>query len=291
MDDESGILGGRWFKSSHPDHTCRRGRITSAAFCYTVAMSWASRRRFVIIGILGAIALAFFVIIFITVFYNAPSCTDRVQNQEESGVDCGGPCEFLCIGEQRPPTVLFTKVVSTRNGQTDVVALVENVNVGIAAKNVPFTLTLYGTKQVFIQEVTGTFDLPPLTTVPIYVRGIPSGKQENVHAFLSIDPLAPQWFSMPADARAKAVVSNTTLGGTESSPRIDAVLTNASVSALSDVQVIVIIHDTQGEVIAASQTIVPDIPAQGKATATFTWNSAFVRVPAAIEDVPITPLH
>ena len=253
-------------------------------------MSWASRRRFVILSIVGTIALAFLAVVLISVFYSAPSCSDGVQNQEESGIDCGGPCDFLCIGDQRPPTVLFTKAISTRNGHTDVVAMIENVNVGVAAKAVPYTLTLYGEKQVFIQEVMGTLDLPPSSKVPLYVRGIPSGKQENIHAFLSIEPLAPKWFFMGGDTRAKPIVSNTTLGGTESAPRIDAVLTNANLASLSDVQVVVIVHDAQGEVMAASQTIVPDIPAQGRATATFTWSGAFPRVPAAIEVAPITPL-
>ena len=55
-------------------------------------------------------------------------------------------------------------------------------------------------------------------------------------------------------------------------------------------RVIVIVHSATGNAIAASQTIVPAISAQGSGTATFTWNAPFPGVPASIEVVPIIPL-
>jgi hypothetical protein len=78
--------------------------------------------------------------------------------------------------------------------------------------------------------------------------------------------------------------------GTTSAPRIDATMMNAGVVALSDVQVVVLVHNVQGDVIAASKTIVSSVPAQGQATATFTWNRAFTDVPARIDVVPLVPL-
>jgi hypothetical protein len=68
------------------------------------------------------------------------------------------------------------------------------------------------------------------------------------------------------------------------------VLGNESVIALTNVPVIVLVHDDQGQVIAASKTVVPNIPAQGQATATFTWNSAFPSVPAKIDVFPVIAL-
>ncbi len=253
-------------------------------------MDWASRRRFIILALIGAVAFAFFIILSITVFYKAPSCSDGIQNQGEAGIDCGGPCPYLCTEQVHAPTVLFTQAISSGTGRTDVIASIENVNAGAAAKDVPYTVTLYGTGQVFIQQVTGTLDLPPATTVPVFIPGIVSGSQRVVGVFLTIDPAAPRWFTMASDPRTIPVVSNTTLGGSDAAPRIDAVLANASVSDLSDVPVIVLVHSAQGDVIAASRTILPSIPAQGQATATFTWNAAFASVPAKIEVIPVIPL-
>src|SRR3989344_1263580 len=98
-------------------------------------MSWAARRRFFILLIVGAVAVAFLTTIGIAIFYNAPSCTDNKQNQDEAGVDCGGACSYLCIEQQLPPTVLFTKAIKNGDGRVDVVALIENKNSSAAAKD------------------------------------------------------------------------------------------------------------------------------------------------------------
>jgi hypothetical protein len=253
-------------------------------------MSWAAQRRFIIVFILGAVTVAFSIVVLIATFSKAPSCADDVQNQGESGIDCGGPCPYLCTNEQHSPTVLFTKAISNGMGRTDVIALVENVNALAGAKNVPYTITLYGTGQVFVQQVTGALDLPPSTSVPVFVPNISSGNQKNLRAFLTIDPTTPRWYSLKSAELLLPVVANTTLGGATSTPRIDATLTNSSVTSFTNLKVVVFVHDETGEVIAASQTIVPTLGAQGQAVATFTWNSPFPKMPAKIEVLPVLSL-
>lgn len=253
-------------------------------------MSWAARRRFFILIIIGAVAVAFLIVMFISVFTKAPSCTDNTQNQGETGIDCGGPCAYLCTALVQPPTVLFTKAIQNSAGRIDVIAEVENRNADAAAKDVQYSITLYGSDQSLIQKVTGTFDLPPGASVPIFVPGISSGKQEVVNAFLDIVPSSLQWFVLPINSRILPTVSNTKQFGTTSAPRIEAVLANPSTTTLTNVRVIVIVRNNLGDVIAASSTIAPDIPAQGLSTATFTWNNAFNDVPASIQVVPIVPL-
>lgn len=259
-------------------------------FCYTIRMSWAARRRFFILLIIGAVVVAFLLTISIATFYKTPSCTDRVQNQEETGIDCGGPCSYLCIEQQQPPTVLFTKAIKNGEGRVDVIALIENKNPNAAAKDIPYNITIYGAGQAFIQKVTGTFDLPPRASVPVFVPGILSGKQKVVNAFLNIDASAPRWFSVPVDARVVPMIFNTKQSGATTTPRIEAVLTNPGLVSITNVRAIVLVHNDKKEVIAASATIVPIIPAQGQATATFSWNEPFSSIPAVIEVMPIIPL-
>jgi hypothetical protein len=253
-------------------------------------MSWAARRRFIILFLLGAVAVAFFAVVSIATFTKAPSCSDHTQNQGETGIDCGGPCAYLCQDQTHAPTVLYTKAIPNGAGRTDVVASIENVNGAAAAKDVPYVVTLYGTGQVFVQEVKGTVDLPPSSTVAVFIPGITSGNQKNIHAFLTIDPSDIQWHAVSGGAGIRPVALNTVLGGATSTPRIDAVIGNGSVTAMKDVPVIVLVHDEHGEVIAGSQTIIPTIPPQGQSTATFTWNSAFTGTPAQIEVLPVPPL-
>lgn len=257
---------------------------------YTVCMSWAARRRFLILLTLGAIAAAFFILLSIATLYETPSCTDNVQNQDEEGVDCGGSCPYLCEAALEPPTVLFTKALTNNDGRTDVIASVENKNAFAAAKDVPFRVTLYGADQTLIQTVTGTLDLPPGATQPVYVPGVVSGKQVVAGAFLSIDAAAPRWLSLTADPRIIPSISTTRQTGTVSAPRVEAILANQSTTALSNVPVVVMVYDVHGSVVAASRTLVSSIPAQGRATAIVTWNDPFPGTVASIKVIPVVPL-
>jgi hypothetical protein len=249
-------------------------------------MSWAARRRFIILLIVGTFAVAFLALVLISTFYKTPSCSDGVQNQDEAGVDCGGPCAYLCTDLEKPPAVLFTNVLET-SGRTDIIALVENKNIDAAAKNVKYDISLYGEGQIFLQKIIGTTDLPPRTTVPIYIPGITAGNQKIVSAFLNIEAPSPQWFHLSADSITLPTVMNTAQTGTPKAPRIQAILANPTGIKMFNVQVIVLVRDINKNIIAASRTVMPVIPAQESATAIFTWNEAFPGVPASIEVAPI----
>ena len=253
-------------------------------------MSWAARRRFFILLSIGGIIAVFLAVVAVATFYKAPSCIDTVQNQDEEGIDCDGSCPYLCAARQQPPTVLFTKALTNGAGRTDIIALIENKNAGAAAKDIPYRGALYGTDRLLIQEVTGTLDLPPGASVPVFIPGIVSGKQTIAGAFLSIDAFSPQWFRMASDPRIVPTVVTTKPGGTTAMPRFEAILTNSSAVTLTAVSAIILVRNDKGDVIAASSTVVPVIPAQGRATATFTWNAAFPSAPASIQVVPIIPL-
>ena len=95
---------------------------------------------------------------------------------------------------------------------------------------------------------------------------------------------------MVTDSRIVPGVSNTIQGGSVDAPRVEAVLANGSTATLTNVRTVVLIRNTNKDVIAASQTIVPVIRPQSTASAVFTWNSAFSDIPASIEVVPIIPL-
>lgn len=253
-------------------------------------MSWAARRQLLILLIVGAVVAAFAVIVGFSVFYHTPTCNDGIENQGEQGIDCGGPCSNLCTALEQPPTVLFTQPISNGDGRTDIVAMVRNNNLTGGAKNVPYTVALYDRQHLFLTQVQGAFDLPPGATVPVYVLGVPVGKQDAASAFLTINPSVIQWISMPSDPRIVPTVSGTTVSDASTTPRVTATLSDPAATPLSDVRAFVFVYDAQENVIAASQTIVPLIGAQGSALATFIWDAPFSSAPASAEVMPIVPL-
>lgn len=253
-------------------------------------MTWAGGRRLTIFLILGAIALAFGVVVYIATFYHTPTCTDGVQNGSEQGPDCGGSCPYLCSAAEEPPTVLFTSAIPNGGGRTDVVALVENKNPDAAAKAIPYTITLYGFGQNLIERVRGTIELPPGATVPVFVPGVASGQQAVENVFLTIDSSAIKWYALPSDPRTVPGVSNIVLGGSAAAPRITATLGNPDVVPMTGVKAIVLVRDASGNAVGASSTLVPSIPAQGSAAAIFAWNAPFPAPPVSIQVLPVIPL-
>jgi hypothetical protein len=252
-------------------------------------MSWAARRRFLILFGIGAVVVAFLVTVLISTLYKTPTCSDNVQNQGEQGIDCGGPCPYLCTATEQPPVVLFTQVLNVGR-RTDLIAEVENKNSNAAAKDVPYTISLYNAKHALIQKVNGTIDLLPATTEPVYIPAVYSGTQKVTSAFLSINSSLPEWFILTKNSYVVPTVSNITKSGTVSNPRIEATITNPSFSALTDVTVIIFVHDAKNNVIAASRTLIPSLDGQGQAIATFTWNNPFPSAPALFQIVPIPQL-
>lgn len=240
--------------------------------------------------ILALLAIAFGAVILISVAYQTASCVDGVQNQGETGIDCGGPCPYLCTDQQLAPTVLFTQTVDNGSGRVDLVASVENKNVTAAARTVPYRVRVYGANQALLREMAGSIDLPPATVVPVYIPGVAASQQSVKNAFLEIDPTAPKWFTLSPDPRIVPKVSGIRLGGTMNAPRIQATLSNPSATALSNVQAVVMVYNPQGTIIGASSTVIPVIPGQDSATMMYTWNGPFVGAPTRIEVVPIIPL-
>lgn len=253
-------------------------------------MSWAARRRFLIAATLVVVALIIFSVAGYAALYHPPTCQDGVQNQGESGVDCGGPCNLYCQSEAEAPVVRFTQALPGSQGRTDVIAYIDNPNQNASARGAAYIVSLFDAKHVLaIPTIAGSVDLPPGATVPIFIPNISSSRTKIASAFISLNSDTVAW-KTGGDTRVVPTVASQTLGGTAQNPRIIAVLKNPSALPIGEFKVIAAVFDAAGNVVAASQTLVSGIVGQGTATATFTWNSAFMNPAARIDILPIVPL-
>lgn len=243
-----------------------------------------------IVGTIVLVIVAVLVLVSYSTLHKAPSCVDNLQNQGEAGIDCGGPCPYLCTEQVQAPVVRFTQTVANANGTTDVIAYVDNPNTGAYARSVAYSVSLYGADHTLGAGIQhGTIDLPPGASVPVFLPNINSGNNTITSAFLTIDPSTIKW-QAGTDTRIVPSVGSAMLGGTTALPRLTAVLNNPGALPLSNVKVIVVLFDTAGNVLDVSQTIVPSIAGQGSATATFTWTTPFASAPARVDVLPIIGL-
>jgi hypothetical protein len=219
----------------------------------------------------------------------APSCTDGRQDGNETGIDCGGSCAYICSDTVTVPVVRFARPLSPAAGRTDVIAYVDNPNAGVAAQDVSYRIDLYGADNVLVSSKTGSVDLPPRGTVPVFVPNFSSGYQAATRAFLTIATTTIHWYAYTG-TRIIPSVGNYSLSNADTAPSISVPLTNPSAEPLYDVKVVATVFDAKGNAIAASQTLLASIPAQGSQTATFTWNAPFSAPVARVDILPVISL-
>ncbi|MEA2701814.1 MAG: hypothetical protein QOE22_523 [Candidatus Parcubacteria bacterium] len=253
-------------------------------------MSWAGERRAIIIIIAGAILLGALVTLGFSIFYKTPTCTDKRQNQDEQGVDCGGSCTTLCAFQvDDAPVVGFVRALTPQPGRTDVVASVQNRNSDAESADTPFLLEVYGTERQLIASKTILVDLPPLSSVPVYVPDVAPRGSVAAQAFLAPVSDSIVWRRVSGEKPALPTVDRVSIVGGEA-PRITATLVNAFARPVYDTTLVAIVRDASGNVIAASQTLVATLPSQGTAPLVFTWNVPFSDPSPRVEILPVPEL-
>lgn len=261
------------------------GRIL--LFLYTVGMSWASRRQLIIVSIILAVIAALVASVVIAIVYETPSCSDRKQNQDETGVDCGGSCARLCAADALAPRIDFVRHFTNQQGRTDAIAYVTNPNRTGAIDDARFTVEVYGTDGTVLARSEGTVDLAPGATVPVYLPNVFSGNLPVARVFLTFDTVAVDRYE---DTRIIPRYNNDALLTGAGSPRVSASFTNPSAYPLRDIPVVATVFDASGNAIAATQTLLAELPPQGVAEVVFVWNEPFSAAPARIDVVPIVEL-
>lgn len=241
--------------------------------------SWAENRRklLITIGISGALALA--VLIAVPIIYDTPSCADGKQNQGEQGIDCGGACAYLCSAQVEEASVRFVRTLAQSN-RTDLIAYIDNPN-RTAATRATYRAELFDASGAPLGIKEGTIDLPPQSTVPLFIPGILATERDVAQAFVELTDKGDSWFTFTKE-RIAPKISGTQIEQGET-VKISAMVENPSYTAMRNVRLIATVFDAERNVIAASQTIVPVIQPQGSARAVFTWNESFDAVPTRVE--------
>lgn len=253
-------------------------------------MSWAGERRAIIITIAGAILLGALLVLGFSIFYKVPTCTDKRQNQNEQGVDCGGSCTTLCSFQvEDAPVVRLVRAITPQPGRTDIVAYIENRNAEAEAANAPFLLEVYGAERQLIAKKTIRVDLPPLSSVPVYLADVAPRGSIAAQAFLAPVTESIVWRRVSGEKAILPTVGNISIAEGEA-PRITATLANPLARTIYDTTLIATVFDASGNVIAGSQTLVPTLPSQGTAPLVFTWNAPFTLPAARVEILPVPEL-
>lgn len=215
-----------------------------------------------------------------------PSCSDDKQNQQETGIDCGGPCSQYCAGEIPDPKVRWVRTFEITPGIVHAVASLEHTAANAGAQAVPYTFALYDDQNALIAERRGMTFIGATGRTAVVETLIPTGATKPTTTRFTFDtPLRWERLS-PAFATLVIKTDRTTTEILTPGVRVTTVLQNMSRASFSDLEVVAILYDRLGNALSVSRSVVGSLPALGTATVYFTWPTA---TPASIDHVEIVP--
>ncbi len=106
-------------------------------------------------------------------FINRPTCFDAKQNQNETGIDCGGPCPSCEIFGVPDPEVLWKKLLPATTKFSNLVIAMQNKTVRYGAENIDYRVKLIGADGRLIHEITNKIFILPSQIKYLIIPNIP----------------------------------------------------------------------------------------------------------------------
>jgi hypothetical protein len=234
-------------------------------------MNWAERRKLTyILSILLVLGSISFVVIRNLTKVES-TCMDGKKNGDESGVDCGGSCNFYCANELADPKVLWSRTFPVTDGIVHAVAYIEHSYPGAAARKIRYSFKLYDDQNNLIVEKIGSTFLGAMGRTAIVETLIKTANMKPTIARFTILPPIP-WEKVPT-AFSQVVIdtSHNLLEDFSGGSRLTANIENTSRFNFKDLEVTAILYDKDGNAITASKSAVDSLNAKQKKTIYFTW--------------------
>ena len=258
--------------------------IIHVASLYFHMLSWNARRQVDVVALLAGLFLVVAFLVWALVLRTPKSCSDGILNQNELGVDCGGACSLVCETEVVPVSTLWSRVFRVRPGVYSAGSLLENPNISFHVENLRYSFKLYDVDNVLVVERTGTTFVNARERTAIFEGNIQTGERIPVRAFIEIAP--PTWTRVVDKVAEPNLVVEEKKLTLDNKPRLEATLRNSGVQDYFDIDVVALVSDDNGNVVAMSKTFVNSLLQGGARRLTFTWDDQFPSVPSAISLYP-----
>ena len=248
-------------------------------------MSWAQRRKTTYIFSILSIFVVIFIIILFTFFNKTPTCSDGIQNQNETGIDCGGSCNVLCRADYSDPIVTWgprwAKVLS--NGTYNFLTYAQNLNIGVGAYNSSYLFKVYDKDGILLYQKTGTTFIPPNNNFVIFEDNISLNDKIPVRTKFEFTS-SPLWQKMDSMESSITAVSKNLINE-DTKPKLLVTLSNSTLKPIENIESVAILYDENNNAVAFSKTKIDVINKDSTADIVFTWPERFEKKVVRIDIV------
>ena len=239
-------------------------------YTYLMSISWAAKKQLTYFSVFLIIIIGVAVGFYLNI--TAPNCTDKKQNQDENGVDCGGVCAKECLVEIKDLAVLWSKPLKVTGNIYDAVALAENRNLFISAQSVRYQFKFYDDRNILIASREGEIFVNPGQKFAVFENGIDAGLRKPAKVFLEFQKNI-NWEIYKGENLGLIVTKKEY----QDSPRpsISATLENKTLADIKRIYAVAVIYASDGNAMAASATKIGEIKNGSSADIFFTWPEKF----------------
>lgn len=249
-------------------------------------MSWASRRR---TAYVAGISLFFLVIIGgpISYWYFSipPTCSDGIQNQDETAIDRGGRCAVFDERALQPHATLWSRSFRVRDGSYNAAAYIYNPNAEAGVQRAHYRFGLYDAANILVAEREGMTFIVPGAVTPILESRIDTGNRIVARTYFEFTSTFI-WERMINTGLALAV-NNKEISNTTAMSRLSANVENRSVADVVSPSFVAVIFDPAGNAFAASATTIERLSAGEIAPLVFNWPDPFLVQVGRVDIIPL----
>lgn len=237
---------------------------------------WTAKKQLIFFVIFALIIAAVLILVWLAL--SKPSCFDNKQNQDEEGIDCGGPCE-PCLGEIKNLITVWSKPFELESGRYDAAALVENPNLFLALPSLKYKFKLYDSDNILVAVRQGETFINPGEQYVIFETDINTGERVPARAFVEFKE-NPKWKRIEKE-KPRLVVSKKIFINKPPFSRLIAEIDNKTLFALSNISAVAVLYDGEENAIAASATKIDSISGNSSRQLVFTWPKPFSEEPVS----------
>ena len=198
------------------------------------------------------------------------TCYDRVKNQREEGVDCGGPCPACQTGGQ---ILINDKKIFPHNeiGKTSFFIELANPYDSFWVKNFDYRINVYDESEVQTASFSGNSSIPPFGKRQIAL--IAADIDPSLVSRVDLGVMDPQWVSVREYVSDNLSVHETDVSRVGERIAVRGVLKNNSTSRAIETIIVAIFRSSDGVTKGVSSTVVEGLSSFSEAPFEIFWRS------------------
>lgn len=240
--------------------------------------------------IIASVFLAIIVCVILLIFYFQkpnPTCFDGIKNQNEEEIDCGGPCISCELVNIKPLEVLWTKVISNKDGFYDLAAEIRNPNQNYGSGKFEYKFRLYDYNDNLIDEFSGNDFIMPNQKKYIVETRI---ENENTIYRTDLDFVKVEWGKpydyLPPEFAVKQKEYYFLKEGMVEKSQAKAIVVNETNFDFEEIDVDVLLFNSMNNLIAVNETEIRTLPINQERDFVVTW---FYKIDDQVSRIEIEP--